>query len=198
MKSAYEKAMERADAVYGANNNDINSLEIREELKEIIAPFFKEKMNLESLCHELKGKDEDYLKETQLMLIESIGLLNSSEQIKRRKEAVVAVESLKNSSNTSFFEKQFNQAQSLQQQYKTQKKQLDEQVKQHLEQAQGQGQNPLAAAQNGNADSQNGMNAQMRQQLAQKVSEFQEGYNKRFNKLIEKMKNEIESFKKNN
>jgi len=32
----------------------------------------------------------------------------------------------------------------------------------------------------------------MKQQLAQKVSEFQEGYNKRFNKLIEKMKSEIE------
>lgn len=191
MKSAYEIAMERADEVYGTNDKDHNSLEIREELKEIMAPFFKEEMDAEGLWHELEDKDDAYLKEAQLMLIESIGLRNSSEQIKRRKEAVVAVESLKESGNTSFFEKQFTQAQSLQQQYQTQKKQLDEQVKQHLEQAQGQGQNPLAAAQGGN-DSQNGMNAQMRQQLAQKVSEFQEGYNKRFNKLIDKMKAEIE------
>lgn len=194
MKSAYEKAMERADEVYGAKADDVNSLEIRENLKEIMAPFFKEEMDAEALWHELKDKDEAYLKEAQLMLIESIGLRNSSEQIKRRKEAVVAVESLKESGNSTFFEKQFTQAQSLQQQYQTQKKQLDEQVKQHLEQAQsqGQGQNPLATAQNRNADSQNGMNAQMRQQLAQKVSEFQEGYNKRFNQLIEKMKAEIE------
>jgi len=183
MKSAYEKAMERADEVYGAKADDVNSLEIRENLKEIMAPFFKEEMDAEALWHELEDKDEAYLKEAQLMLIESIGLRNSSEQIKRRKEAVVAVESLKESGNSTFFEKQFTQAQSLQQQYQTQKKQLDEQVKQHLEQAQsqGQGQNPLAAAQNRNVDSQNGMNAQMRQQLAQKVSEFQEGYNKRFN-----------------
>jgi hypothetical protein len=191
MKSAYEIAMERADEVYGTNDKDHNSLEIREELKEIMAPFFKEEMDAEGLWHELEDKEDAYLKEAQLMLIESIGLRNSSEQIKRRKEAVVAVESLKESGNTSFFEKQFTQAQSLQQQYQTQKKQLDEQVKQHLEQAQGQGQNPLAAAQGGN-DGQNGMNAQMRQQLAQKVSEFQEGYNKRFNKLIDKMKAEIE------
>lgn len=194
MKSAYEKAMERADEVYGANDSGVNSLEIREELKKIMAPFFKEKMDAEALWHQLKDKDLAYLKEAQLMLIESIGLRNSSEQIKRRKEAVVAVESLKDSENSSFFEKQFTQAQSLQQQYQTQKKQLDEQVQQHLEQAQAQGQrqNPLAAAQNGNADAQNGMNGQMRQQLAQKVAEFQEGYNKRFNKLIEKMKLEIE------
>jgi len=194
MKSAYEKAMERADEVYGAEADDVNSLEIRENLKEIMAPFFKEEMDAEALWHELEDKGEAYLKEAQLMLIESIGLRNSSEQIKRRKEAVVAVESLKESGNSTFFEKQFTQAQSLQQQYQTQKKQLDEQVKQHLEQAQsqGQGQNPLAAAQNRNADGQNGMNAQMRQQLAQKVSEFQEGYNKRFKQLIEKMKAEIE------
>ena len=192
MKSAYEVAMERADEVYGTNDKGINSLEIREELKEIMAPFFKEEMDAEGLWHELEGMDKNYLKEAQLMLIESIGLRNSSEQIKRRKEAVTAVESLKESGNSSFLEKQFTQAQSLQQQYKTQKKQLDEQVKQHLEQAQEQGGNPLAAAQNGNNEGQNGMNAQMRQQLAQKVSEFQESYNKRFNKLIEKMKAEIE------
>ncbi len=192
MKSAYEKAMERADEVYGASDKDHNSLEIREELKEIMAPFFKNEMDAEGLWHELEEKDDLYLDEAQLMLIESIGLRNSSEQIKRRKEAVVAVESLKESGNTTFFEKQFTQAQSLQQQYQTQKKQLDEQVKQHLEQAQGQqGQNPLAAMQSGNSDGQNGMNAQMKQQLAQKVSEFQEGYNKRFKQLIDKMKAEI-------
>ncbi|WP_243727693.1 hypothetical protein [Halanaerobium saccharolyticum] len=191
MKSAYEIAMERADEVYGAGDEDVNSLEIREELKEIMAPFFKEEMDAEGLWHQLEDKEQEYLKEAQLMLIESIGLRNSSEQIKRRKEAVVAVESLKEGGNTTFFEKQFTQAQSLQQQYQTQKQQLDEQVKQHLEQAQGQGQNPLAA-QAGNEQGQNGMNAQMRQQLAQKVSEFQESFNKRFNKLIEKMKAEIE------
>ena len=120
------------------------------------------------------------------MLIESIGLRNSSDQIKRRKEAVVAVEQLKEGGNTTFFEKQFTQAQSLQQQYKTQKKQLDEQVKQHLEQSQGQ------SLQGRGSEGQNGMNAQMRQQLAQKVSEFQENFNERFNKVIDKMKDEIE------
>ena len=192
MKSAYEKAMERADEVYGTSDKDVNSLEIREELKEIMAPFFKEEMDAEGLWHKLEGKEKAYLNEAQLMLIESIGLRNSTDQIKRRKEAVVAVESLKESGNTTLFEKQFTQAQSLQQQYKTQKKQLDEQVKQHLEQAQGQGQNPMAAAQGGNSEGQGGMNAQMRQQLAQKVSEFQESYNKRFNKVIDKMKAEIE------
>ena len=192
MKSAYEIAMERADEVYGTGDKNVNSLEIREELKEIMAPFFKEEMDAEGLWHRLKDKDQEYLKEAQLMLIESIGLRNSSEQIKRRKEAVAAVESLKEGGNTTFFEKQFTQAQSLQQQYQTQKQQLDEQIKQHLEQAQGQGQNPLAAAQSGNDQGQNGMNAQMKQQLAQKVAEFQEGFNKRFNKLIKKMKAEIE------
>lgn len=190
MKTAYEIAMERADEVYGENEKEFNSLEIREELKEIMAPFFRGEMDSEALWHQLKDKNREYLNEAQLMLIESIGLRNSSEQIARRKEAVVAVESLKDSGNSTFFEKQFTQAQSLEQQYKAQKEQLDEQVKQHLEQAQGQ--DAITAAQGINSDSQDGMNAQMRQQLAQKLSEFQSEYNKRFNKLIEKMKAEIQ------
>ncbi|MGM0548740.1 MAG: hypothetical protein ACQER0_05645 [Bacillota bacterium] len=192
MKSAYEIAMERADEVYAADENDFNSLEIREELKEIMAPFFKKEIDAEDLWAQLKSKSKPVLKEAQLMLIESIGLRNSSQQIERRKEAVIAVESLKESGKSGFFEKQFTQAQSLQQQYQTQKKQLDEQVKQHLEQAEQGQQNPLAGTSSGQSKVQNGMNAQMKQQLAQKVSEFQESYNQRFNNLLEKMKAEIE------
>ena len=63
MKSAYEKAMERADEVYGTSDKEVNSLEIREELKKIMAPYFKEEMDAEELWHELKDKNKDYLKE---------------------------------------------------------------------------------------------------------------------------------------
>lgn len=191
LKSAYEKAMERAEKIYEDNDGD-NSLEIREELKEVMGPFFKAKMDAEELWDELKNADQNILAEAQLMLVESIGLRNSTDQIKRRKEAVVALESLRKSENSSYFEKAFTQAQSLQQQYETQKKQLDEQVQQAVNGAQGQ-QNPLAAqAQAGSANEQNnGMSSQMQQQLAEKLSEFQKSYNQRFDKLIEEIKAKI-------
>jgi hypothetical protein len=191
LKSAYEKAMERAEKLYEDNDGD-NSLEIRENLKEVMAPFFKAKMDAEELWEELKEADENVLAEAQLMLVESIGLRNSTDQIKRRKEAVVALESLRNTENSSYFEKAFTQAQSLQQQYETQKKQLDEQVQQAINGAQGQ-QNSLAAkAQAGSTNEQNnGMSSQMQQQLAKKLSEFQKSYNQRFDKLLEEIKAKI-------
>jgi DNA anti-recombination protein RmuC len=185
--------MERAEELYEDDDGD-NSLEIRENLKDIMGPFFKAKMNAEELWDELKNADETVLAEAQLMLVESIGLRNSTDQIKRRKEAVVALESLRETENSSYFEKAFTQAQSLQQQYETQKKQLDEQVQQALNGAQGQ-QNTLAAqaqAQAGSANEQNnGMSSQMQQQLAKKLSEFQKSYNQRFDKLIEEIKAKI-------
>lgn len=184
MKSAYEIAMERADELY-EEDDGTNSLEIRENLKKVMGPFFKGEMDAEDLWQELKEEQEVVLSEAQLMLVESIGLRNSSDQIKRRQEAVIALESLRESENSSYFEKSFTQAQSLQQQYETQKQQLDEQVKKHLENAQGQ-QNPLAAQAGGNGE--NGMNNQMKQQIAKKISEFQKSYNQRFDKLIEEMK----------
>jgi dsDNA-specific endonuclease/ATPase MutS2 len=149
-------------------------------------------MDAEELWEELKEADENVLAEAQLMLVESIGLRNSSDQIERRKEAVVALESLRNNENSSYFEKAFTQAQSLQQQYETQKKQLDEQVQQAINGAQGQ-QNSLAAkAQAGSANEQNnGMSSQMQQQLAKKLSEFQKSYNQRFDKLLEEIKAKI-------
>jgi hypothetical protein len=191
LKSAYEKAMERAEKLYEDDDGD-NSLEIRENLKEVMAPFFKAKMDAEELWEELKEADENVLAEAQLMLVESIGLRNSTDQIKRRKEAVVALESLRNTENSSYFEKAFTQAQSLQQQYETQKKQLDEQVQQAINGAQGQ-QNSLAAkAQAGSTNEQNnGMSSQMQQQLAKKLSEFQKSYNQRFDKLLEEIKAKI-------
>ncbi len=191
MKSAYEKAMERAEKFYDDDGD--NSLEIRENLKDIMAPFFKAKINAEELWDELKNADEKVLAEAQLMLVESIGLRNSTDQIKRRKEAVVALESLRETENSSYFEKAFTQAQSLQQQYETQKKQLDEQVQQALNGAQGQ-QNSLAAqAQSGSANEQNnGMSSQMQQQLAKKLSDFQKSYNQRFDKLIKEIKDQIQ------
>ncbi|RQD78010.1 MAG: hypothetical protein D5S01_01925 [Halanaerobium sp. MSAO_Bac5] len=189
MKSAYEIAMERAETIYDDDAEGDNSLEIRERLKKIMAPFFKGEMDAEALWQQLKDEDEAVLIEAQLMLIESIGLRNSSEQIERRKEAVVAVESLKETENSSFFEKSFTQAQSLQQQYQTQKDKLDQQVQQHLENSQAQGLSAQAAA---NGGQQQGMNNQMKQQLAKKLSEFQKSYNQRFDKLIEKMKAELQ------
>jgi len=184
LKSAYEIAMERADELY-EEDDGTNSLEIRKNLKKVMGPFFKGEMDAEDLWQELKEEQEVVLSEAQLMLVESIGLRNSSDQIKRRQEAVIALESLRESENSSYFEKSFTQAQSLQQQYETQKQQLDEQVKKHLENAQGQ-QNPLAAQAGGNGE--NGMNNQMKQQIAKKISEFQKSYNQRFDKLIEEMK----------
>lgn len=189
MKSAYEKAMERAEKIYEDDDGE-NSLEIREELKEILGPFFKGKMNAEELWDELQNAEENVLAEAQLMLVESIGLRNSTDQIERRKEAVVALESLRESENSSYFEKAFTQAQSLQQQYETQKKQLDEQVQQAINGAQGQ-QNPLAAQSGSANEENNGMSSQMQQQIAKKLSEFQKSYNQRFDKLVEEIKAKI-------
>jgi len=192
VKSAYEKAMERAEKIYDEDDGN-NSLEIREEIKNVMAPFFKGKMNAEELWDEFKNAEEKTLVEAQLMLVESIGLRNSTDQIKRRQEALVALESLRVSENSSYFEKAFTQAQSLQQQYETQKKQLDEQVQQAINGAQGQ-QNTLTAQEQqtvASSEGNNGMSSQMQQQIAKKLSEFQQSYNQRFNKLIKEIKAKI-------
>lgn len=190
MKSAYEIAMERADKVYAGESGKENSLEIRDQLKETMASFFKAEIDAEDIWHKLKDERPAVLREAQLMLIESIGLRNSTEQIKRRQQAVVAIESLKEDSRSSFFEQSFTQAQSLQQQYQSQKEQLDQQVKQHLENAQKQNQLGASRGQ-GQSAGQGQMNAQLKQQLAQQISEFQQSYTERFNQLIEDMKTEL-------
>lgn len=192
MKSAYEIALERAEKMTDSSEG-VNSLEIREKIKPILAEFFRQDIDADGLWEKLKDKNQEKLIETQLMLIESIGLRNTSEQIERRKKGIIAVEDLISGEKASFLEQTFTQAANLQQQYEQQKKQIEKQIKEHMENSQGQ-MKPVQTADGRTVMKEEpGMDSETKNQFAQQIANFQKMFTQRFDEIIEELKGEVKN-----
>ncbi|MGM0603361.1 MAG: hypothetical protein ACQESS_08620 [Bacillota bacterium] len=190
MKSAYEIALERAEKMTDSSEG-VNSLEIREEIKPILAEFFRQDIDADGLWEKLKDKKQEKLIEAQLMLIESIGLRNTPEQIERRKKGIIAVENLISGEKTSFFEQTFTQAANLQQQYEQQKKQIEKQIKDHMENNQGQMKTVQTSDGRTVMKEDSGIDSETRNQFAQQIANFQKMFTQRFDEIVEELKAEV-------
>jgi len=192
VKSAYEIALERAKKMSDSSEG-VNSLEIREEIKPILAEFFRGDIDADDFWEKLKNKNKEILIEAQLMLIESIGLRNTAEQIERRKKGIIAVEDLISGEKTSFLEQTFTQAANLQQQYEQQKNQIEKQIKDHMENSQGQ-MKPVQTEDGRTVmKEESGMDSETRNQFAQQIANFQKMFTQRFDEIIEELKAEVKN-----
>jgi len=192
VKSAYEIALERAEKMSDSAEG-VNSLEVREEIKPILAEFFRGDIDADDLWEKLKTKNKEELIEAQLMLIESIGLRNTPEQIERRKKGIIAVENLISGEKTSFLEQTFTQAANLQQQYEQQKKQIEKQIKDHMENSQGQMKAVQTADGRTVMKEEPGMDSKTKNQFAQQIANFQKMFTQRFDEIIEDLKSEVKN-----
>ncbi|MFW6269871.1 MAG: hypothetical protein ACOC4G_07290, partial [Bacillota bacterium] len=139
IKSSYEIAMQKAKEISKNTSSEEESrLEIRDELKSILADFYQEELDAEGLWVELEDKDEDYLIEAQLLIIESFGLRTTEKDFNKRKEALLGIESLKNKSHSSRIEQTLNKINQLQQQHQQQRENLENQLQQEAENSQMQ------------------------------------------------------------
>ncbi|HLV09917.1 MAG TPA: hypothetical protein VKY40_06905 [Halanaerobiales bacterium] len=138
MKSAYEIAMEKADRIKNSDLSEEN-LDQLEKAKSILADYYRGRIDAQGLWNKLKkdGERKLYL-EVQKLLIDSIGIRNIPEQLQKRREAILAVESLKEQSNTSFVEQILEQVTQLQERYREELERLEKAEEEALENAQMQ------------------------------------------------------------
>ena len=119
IKSAFEIAMERAEQIDDKFTAEEEEMFKREKVKPLLTKFYKNKINAEGLWQKLKEEnDVELYNQAQLLLLDSIGLKTTTEQLKKRKEGILAVENLKGSSNTSIFEQAIEQIAKLQKKYR--------------------------------------------------------------------------------
>lgn len=137
MKSAFEIAMEKAEAI-GDELTAEEELRIkRDKIKPLLSDFYKEKISSEDLWERLKKEnDSELLKEAQILLIESIGLKTADHQIKRRKAGILAIESLKGGRNSSLLEQGFEQIFNLKGRYNAERERINNIIEEQVENAQ--------------------------------------------------------------
>ncbi|MFY9394564.1 MAG: hypothetical protein WBI32_01425 [Halanaerobiales bacterium] len=120
LKTAYEIALERAKSLDGDLSKEEKSLFLREKLKPLLADFYRSKIGPEDLWQELKKEeDQDLCREAQLMLLRSMGLQTTAEDLQRRKEGILAVESLLGGEKSSLIEQVIEEIREVQENYRS-------------------------------------------------------------------------------
>ncbi len=187
IKSAYEIAMERAEEITKEADGKQSKIS---KLKPLLARFFKGKVDADSLWGELKEEeDPDLPGEAQEMLIESLGLRTIPENFKRRREAILGLESLKSEQNSSMIEQLLQKAKQLQQNYESEREQLEERIKSELERNSQMQMKPVQT-EDGQTVMQleSGVDNQTQKRFNKMLSDFEENYSRNFSALINKMK----------
>jgi hypothetical protein len=133
VKSAFEKAMEKAAEIGELTPEEKETLKDKENLKDTLAEYYKGGLNFDGLWTKLKVFKPVFLKEAQLSMLSSIRLGNIPEEFRLRKDGILAVEALKENKNISTLENLLNSIERLQKEYEDLKKQAVEQLRKAIE-----------------------------------------------------------------
>lgn len=133
VKSAFEKAMEKAAEIGEFTQEEKEVLKDRESLKDVLAEYYKGRINLDGLWVKLKEFKPLFLNEAQLNMLSSIRLGNIPAEFRLRKDGILAVEALKEKKNISTLENLLNSIERLQKEYEDSKEQAVEQLREAIE-----------------------------------------------------------------
>ncbi|MFW5986229.1 MAG: hypothetical protein ACOCQH_02595 [Halanaerobiales bacterium] len=184
IKSAYEIAMEKTQDM------DVEPSVAREdEVRPILSDFFKGEIDAEELWQEFQEYDEELIGTAQGMLIDSLGLRSEEEQFKRRKEGIMALETLKSEQDNSRLEQYLNRVQKMQKKYRDEREQLEKRIKQQVEQNSRMQMKPVQT-EDGRTVMQleSGVDGETRQKFNNMISQLEENYSRQFSTLIGKIK----------
>jgi hypothetical protein len=123
IKSALEIAMEKAAEIGGLTAEEKEKMKDQEKLTSVLAEFNKGEIDATELWKVLKEEGKPYLLgEAQLKLIDSLKLKDSQSEFQRKREGILAVETLKDEQNTAEVELSLNLLQSIQKKYEEEMK----------------------------------------------------------------------------
>jgi hypothetical protein len=107
------------------------------QLDSLLSEFYKGQLDSEGLWKDLKewrelGKGA-LLREAQMKLMNSLGLRSAPAELQKRKEAILAIETLKEDQNTPILELHLNSIESLQKRYNDEMEQAYNNLKMQVE-----------------------------------------------------------------
>lgn len=133
IKSAFEKAMEKAEEIGKLTAEEKENLENKEKVKSVLAEFYKGQLDRDGLWQKLKGYNLSLLKEAQISLIDAIGLGDIPEEFQKRKDGILAIETLKNSKNISMIEDIIKAIELIRNEYRDGKERAEKEMREAIE-----------------------------------------------------------------
>lgn len=192
VKSAFEKAMEKMEQIANLTAEEKEQMRSREKLRDLLASFYKGELDRDKLWQHTKGFAPSLLKEAQESMLDTLGLASSAEELRQRRDGVLAIETLKAKQNTSAIEHAFNSLGKLQKEYEDGRKKVLEELRAAIEANPQMRLRPVRTA-DGRTVMQAAMSVDeaMQGRLADLLSEHEKRFDDAFRRTIEKVKKEL-------
>jgi hypothetical protein len=191
IKSAFEKAMEKVAEIGEFTQEEKEKIKDHEKLKRLLSEFYKGQIDRNGLWQQLKGSNLLLLKDAQKNLIDSIGLASTEEEFKIRKNGILAIETLKEKQKVSIIENILNSIEMLQNEYKRIRENAFNELREAMEKNPQLRLQPIRTP-DGRTVYQAALSVDeaVHTRMAEFLSEHEEVYSLKLNKIIEKLKKE--------
>jgi len=104
IKSAFEKAMERAEGMGELSEEEKRDIRERQRVRDILSEYYKKRIDRDELWRRMKGLGIPSLREAQLNMLSSIRLGSDMEEVRLRRDGILAIETLKGPQKTAMLE----------------------------------------------------------------------------------------------
>jgi hypothetical protein len=192
VKSAFEKAMEKAARIGELTPEEKERIKDQEKIKSILTEFYKGQIDRDVLWQKLKESKPSLLKEAQQNLVDSLGLGSTPEEFQQRKEGILAIETLKPKQNLSTIEHTMNSIMGLQKEYQDGKDKAEEELREAIEQNPQLRLRPVRTPDGRTAyQAAYSVDEAVQARLSEFMSQHEEKYGLKFVRLIEKLRKEV-------
>jgi len=127
-------ARERLARIGELTEEEIQRMVDSEKVSSLLSEFYQGQINPESLWKRLKEEGKpSLLKEAQVRLVDSLSFGVPSAELQRKREGVLAIETLKGEQNTAVIELNLNQLEELQKSYRAEIDQAHSRIRAEVE-----------------------------------------------------------------
>lgn len=192
IKTALEIAMEKVNKANKLTPEEKERIKAEEKIKSLLAKYYKGQISSDDLWQKLKGNKSSTLREAQSILINSLSFQNSTDEYQIRKNAILAIETLKEDQNIPSIESTLNEVNLLKKEYQKKKDEIENILRKEIKK------NPKArikTIKQGDrlAIIQLSIEEALQENIEWKnfITKHEEEYNKKFKSIIEKLMNTI-------
>jgi len=133
VKSALEIALERAEQFGALSNEEKEMIKEEDAVKAILGEFFQGRIDSNGLWQRMKDVKRPLLRTAQMQLIDSLGLGNAQIELRRKKEGILAIETLKEKPKTALIDSTLTTIEELAKEYDRMKKNLLDDLRRQIE-----------------------------------------------------------------
>jgi hypothetical protein len=191
VKTAFEKAMEKIEGIEAMTPEERAEMKDREKMREVLGGLYRGELSRDDIWAKFKGGSPALYKEAQLAIADSLRLTNLPEEIRQRKEGLLAIEALKDKQNIAGIEGLLSTIDGLIREYNDTKERAVQQVRQAIEQNPHLRMRTVRAADGRAAQVPVSVDEAVLEKMAEFLPEHEKRYGEMLGQAVDRLKKEI-------